>query len=81
MKILITCQSYWPDNFLINEISTELVKRGHKVTVLTGLPDYSTTKIPKKYKWGKNRKENYESVDIIRVPIIEIGRASCRERV
>lgn len=70
MKILITCQYYWPDNFLINEISTELVKRGHKVTVLTGLPDYSTTKIPKKYKWGKNRKENYESVDIIRVPII-----------
>lgn len=70
MKIFITCQYYWPDNFLINEISTELVKRGHEVTVLTGLPDYSTSKIPKKYKWGKNRHENYNGVNVIRVPII-----------
>lgn len=70
MKILIVCQYFWPDNFLINEIATELVKRGNKVTVLTGLPDYSTTKIPKKYKWGKNRRENYNGVDVIRVPII-----------
>lgn len=70
MKILITCQYYWPDNFLINEISTDLVKRGHQVTVLTGLPDYSTSKIPKKYKWGRNRKENYNGVEVIRVPII-----------
>ena len=45
MKILVVCQYYWPDNFLITEIAEDLVKRGHKVTVLTGLPDYSTTKI------------------------------------
>ena len=70
MKILITCQYYWPDNFLISEIAEDLVKRGHKVTVLTGLPDYSTSKIPKKYKWGKNRKEKHNGVEILRVPII-----------
>ena len=69
-KILIICQYFWPDNFLVNEISEEFVKRGYKVTVLTGLPDYATSKIPKKYKWFKNRKENYNGVDIIRVPII-----------
>ena len=70
MKILITCKYYWPDNFLISEIAEDLVKRGHKVTVLTGLPDYSTSKIPKKYKWGKNRKEKHNGVEILRVPII-----------
>jgi len=70
MKIFITCQYYWPDNFLISEIAEDLVKRGHKVTVLTGLPDYSTSKIPSKYKWGRNRKENHNGVEIIRVPII-----------
>ena len=70
MKILMVCQYYWPDNFLINEISEELVKRGHKVTVLTGLPDYATTKVPKEYKWGKRRKETHNGVEIIRVPII-----------
>ena len=70
MKILITCQYFWPDNFLINEIAEELVKKGHKVTVLTGLPDYATTKVPKEYKWGKRRKEIHNGVEIIRVPII-----------
>lgn len=70
MKILITCQYYWPDNFLINEIAEDLVKRGNKVTVLTGLPDYATTKVPKEYKWGKRRKETNNGVEIIRVPII-----------
>ena len=70
MKILMVCQYYWPDNFLINEIAEELVKRGNKVTVLTGLPDYSSTKIPEKYKHGKNRIEKHNGVNIIRVPII-----------
>ena len=70
MNVLITCQYYWPDNFLINEIAEELVKKGNKVTVLTGLPDYATTKIPKKYKFGKNRHEYHNGVEIIRVPII-----------
>lgn len=70
MKILMVCQYYWPDNFLINEISEELVKRGHEVTVLTGLPDYSTTRIPEEYKNGKNRKQVHNGVNIIRVPII-----------
>lgn len=70
MKILIVCQYYWPDNFLITEIAEDLVKKGHKVTVLTGLPDYSTTKIPKEYKWGKRRHEFHNGVEIIRVPII-----------
>lgn len=70
MKILITCQYYWPDNFLINEIAEEFVKRGNKVTVLTGLPDYSTTKVPKEYRWGKKRREIHNGVEIIRVPII-----------
>lgn len=70
MKILMTCQYYWPDNFLINEIAEDLVKKGHKVTVLTGLPDYATTKVPKEYKWGKRRHETHNGVEIIRVPII-----------
>ena len=40
MKILIVTQYYYPEQFQINEIAPELVKRGHKVTVLCGLPNY-----------------------------------------
>ena len=70
MKILTVCQHYWPDNWLINEINEELVKRGHEVTVLCGLPDYSTSKIPDEYKHGKNRKQMHNGIKIYRVPTI-----------
>lgn len=40
MKILIVTQYYFPENFKSNDLSFELQKRGHDVTVLTGLPNY-----------------------------------------
>lgn len=70
MKIQFVCQYYYPDNFLINEISQELVNRGHEVYVLTGLPDYSTGNIPKEYKSFRNRKETINGVKVVRVPTI-----------
>lgn len=70
MEIVMVGQYYWPDNFLINEIAEEMVQRGHKVTVLTGLPDYATNYVPKEYKWGKKRHEIRNGVEIYRVPII-----------
>ena len=67
MKILIVRQYYYPDDFRINEISFSLVKAGHEVTVLTGLPDYSTGKVPKPYRWHKKRKETINGVKVVRV--------------
>ncbi|MCF0193565.1 MAG: glycosyltransferase family 4 protein [Bacteroidaceae bacterium] len=40
MKILIVSQYYFPEQFQINDIAPELVRRGHEVTVLCGLPNY-----------------------------------------
>ena len=40
MRILIVSQYYFPEQFQINEIAPELVKRGHEVTVLCGVPNY-----------------------------------------
>jgi len=40
VKILIVSQYYWPENFRINDLSSELIKRRHEVTVLTGKPNY-----------------------------------------
>jgi glycosyltransferase involved in cell wall biosynthesis len=68
MKILIITQYFYPDNFLINEIASELVRFGHQVKVLTGLPDYSTSKIPREYKWFRKRRESYNGATIYRVP-------------
>ena len=40
MRILIISQYYFPEQFQINDIAPELVKRGHEVTVLCGVPNY-----------------------------------------
>lgn len=40
MRILVISQYYYPEQFRITDICEELVKRGHSVTVVTGLPNY-----------------------------------------
>ncbi len=67
MKILIVTQLYYPEQFQINEIAPELVRRGHDVTVLTGRPNYPQGEIYEGYK--DIRYEEIEGVKIIRVPI------------
>lgn len=70
MNIKIISQYFHPDNFKINEISQELVLLGNDVTILTGLPDYTTSKVPKEYKRGKKKKDVFFGAKVTRVPII-----------
>ena len=67
MKILVVTQYSFPEDFRINDISEELVKRGHCVTVLTGLPNYPTGNIFEGYKDAYKRIEMHNGVTIIRV--------------
>ncbi len=73
MKVLVVCQYYWPEHFQVTDQCEELVKRGHQVTVLTGLPNYPGGKILDEYRHGKNREQERNGVRIIRVPLIERG--------
>lgn len=76
--ILVISQYFYPEEFRINDICREWVKRGHKVTVVTGIPNYPQGKFFKGYGWFKKRKEEYEGVQIIRLPIISRGKGSIR---
>ena len=67
MKILTVCQYYHPEPFRIHEVCEELVRRGHEVTVLTGLPNYPMGVIPEEYKGRAHRRETVNGVRIIRV--------------
>ena len=69
MKILVVSQYYYPEQFRVNDICEELVKRGHNVTVLTGLPNYPEGKIYEGYKNKKNKEENINGVKVIRCNI------------
>lgn len=59
MRILIVSQYYFPEQFQINEIAPELVKRGHEVTVLCGVPNYPKGVVFEGYESrdGISRKE------------------------
>ena len=70
MRILVVTECFYPDIYAVNSIVRVMVERGHKVTVLTGLPDYTTSYIPEEYKHGKNRHQEYYGADVYRVPTI-----------
>lgn len=76
MRILVISQYYYPEQFRINDICKELVKRGHEVTVLTGIPNYPEGKYYKGYGLTKKRKDIKDGVDIIRLPIVPRGKKS-----
>jgi glycosyltransferase involved in cell wall biosynthesis len=76
MKILVVCQYYYPEPFRISDICEALVKRGHKVTVLTGLPNYPEGRVLDDYRYGKKRVEVINGVKVIRN--FEIGRGSSK---
>ena len=70
--ILVIAQYFYPEQFRINDICTEW-KRGYKVTVVTGIPNYPQGKYYDGYGLFKKRKETYNGMDIIRIPLIPRG--------
>ncbi len=66
MKILVICQYYTPEPFRHPDICEELVKRGHDVTVVTGLPNYPMGEICEGYRHGKKRNEVIYGVKVHR---------------
>jgi len=69
MNILIVSQYFWPENFRINDLAQALHAKGHKVTVLTGMPNYPAGKVYAGYSWWSRRQENFEGIPVFRVPL------------
>lgn len=74
MNILVVSQYFWPENFRINDLAKGLHERGHKITVLTGIPNYPSGKFFPGYGWFKNTRQNYDGIDVIRVPLVSRGK-------
>ena len=74
MKILVVCQYYYPEPFRITDICEELVRRGHEVFVVTGLPNYPEGMIYSGYRGKDKRDENINGVRVHRC--FTIGRRS-----
>ncbi len=72
--ILIVCQHFYPEQFRINDMAFEWVKRGYRVTCVTGFPNYPEGKVYKGYGFFKKRHENINGVEVYRIPLIPSGK-------
>lgn len=74
--VLVISQYFYPEQFRINDICTEWVKRGLKVTVITGIPNYPQGKFYDGYGFFAKRREMYNGVNIVRIPLVPRGKNS-----
>ena len=65
MKILIVCQYYYPENFIVSKIAEQMVIDGYEVHVLTGKPNYGYGFIIPAYK--NISEETVNGVNVHRV--------------
>lgn len=78
MHLLIVSQYFWPEEFRINDLASELVSRGHEVTVLTGKPNYPMGQTFPAFKETPDAYNQYNGVNIVRVPLVPRGHGALR---
>ena len=66
-KLLILTEVYYPENFIINELSEELSKE-YQITILTRSPSYPQGKIFPGYKNSFSRTEQ-KGILVYRIPV------------
>jgi glycosyltransferase involved in cell wall biosynthesis len=76
LSVLIVSQYFFPESFGLNALVAELQARGHKITVLTGMPNYPSGSFAEGYGGWKIRRETWKGVTVIRVPILARGQNS-----
>ena len=76
--VLVVSQYFYPEQFRINDICCEWIKKGYKITVVTGIPNYPQGKFYEGYGIRKKRREVWNGIEIIRLPIISRGHSSVR---
>ena len=78
MRLLIVTQYFWPEDFRINDLAGELVRRGHEVTILTGLPNYPSGRILEEFRTDAQRFNTFQGARVVRVPIVARGSGGLR---
>lgn len=71
--ILLISQYFYPEPFRVNDMACEWVKRGYRVTVLTGIPNYPMGQFYEGYDRNHKTRETWNGVEIIRLPLIARG--------
>lgn len=73
IKLLIITNHFYPEDFKVNDVAFELVKKNIDVTVLTGIPNYPKGIFFEGYGLFKRNNEIVNNVKVIRAPLIPRG--------
>jgi len=76
LRILIVTQYFWPENMRINDLVEGFVSKGHRVTVLTGIPNYPEGSVFPAFKETPTEFSTYKGADVVRVPMSMRGKRS-----
>ena len=73
MNILFLSQYFYPEQFLNNQVARDLVSEGHRVKVISCVPNYPQGKFFKGYTNRKRRDETWNGVEINRARTVARG--------
>lgn len=73
MRVLLITNHFYPEEFRCNDLAFELCRRGHRVTVLTAIPDYPQGKFHKGYGVFRKRAEHVQGVKVLHSFIVPRG--------
>jgi colanic acid biosynthesis glycosyl transferase WcaI len=78
IRLLVVTQYFWPENFRINDLVGELVRRGYQVTVITGVPNYPDGQVFPAFLSDSSYFDHYEGSNVYRVPMLPRGQGGLR---
>lgn len=78
VRLLVVSQYFWPENFRINDLVSDLSARGHHITVLSGVPNYPGGEVFPAFLENPEHYDCMEGVSIVRVPILTRGTGRLR---
>lgn len=70
-KLLIICEAFYPEDFLINDLVSDWERKNYQFEVLTRAPSYPFGKIYKGYKNKIYQTTYFNSIKIHRFPVIQ----------
>lgn len=80
MHVMIVAPYYWPESVgpatWIQQLSSDLLEKGHQVTVLTAFPNYPTGKVFDGYRGRILIREKVDGIDVVRTYIYATPRKS-----
>lgn len=70
LRLAVVTQYFWPEDFRVNDLVSELGSRGHDVQILTGQPNYPGGEFASGYGGLKPQRETACGSKVVRVPLV-----------